>query len=106
MNDCLNWIIPTKAPKTNRRHESIQVSIAVRPEVGNNQCQSFHPGSITFCFGRVCGDCVEDVDQDEEESDEESHTAGYDVRRHYETDPGDNNEQSWHTNYIHKLGKV
>ena len=49
---------------------------------------------LTLCLWRVGGDSVEDVDQDEEESDEESHAAGYDVRRHNETDPGDNDEQT------------
>ena len=49
---------------------------------------------VTFSFGGVGGDCVEDVDQDEEESDEERHPAGDDVGWDHETYPGDHNKQT------------
>ena len=57
-----------------------------------------HPAldsSQTLGLGRVGGDGVEDVDQDEEESDEERHPAGDDVRWDHETYPGDHNKQTW-----------
>ena len=38
----------------------------------------------TFCLGSVGGDGVEDVDQHEEESDQERHPPGDDVRRNHE----------------------
>ena len=34
----------------------------------------------TFCFGDVCGDGVEDVDQHEEDGDKEGHPPGDHVR--------------------------
>ena len=49
---------------------------------------------LTFGFWCVGSDGVEDVDEHEEESDEESHAAGDHVGRHNETDPGDDNEQA------------
>ena len=49
---------------------------------------------LTFCLRRVGGDGVEDVDQDEEESDEERHPAGDDVQWDHETYPGDHNKQT------------
>ena len=39
---------------------------------------------LTFCLGRVGGDGVEDVDQDEEESDQERHPPRDDVWRNHE----------------------
>ena len=42
----------------------------------------------TFCFGDVCGDGVEDVDQDEEDGDQERHPPGDHVRGDQEWDPG------------------
>ena len=49
---------------------------------------------LTFCLGRVGGDGVEDVDQDEEERDEERHPPGDDIRRNHEADPGHHHKQS------------
>ena len=39
-------------------------------------------------------DCIEDVDKDEEEGDEEGHPARDDVHRDEEGNPGDNHNQS------------
>ena len=47
-----------------------------------------------FHLWGVGGHGVEDVDQDEEESDEERHPAGDDVRWDHETYPGDHNKQT------------
>ena len=51
-------------------------------------------GDLTLCLGSVGGDVVEDVDQDEEERDEESHPPGDDVRRNHEADPGHHHKQA------------
>ena len=51
---------------------------------------SQHPdldGGETLGLGRVGVDVVEDVDENEEEGDEESHAARYDVRRNQEGYP-------------------
>ena len=50
--------------------------------------------SLTFGLGRVGGDAIEDVDEDEEERDEECHAARDDVGRHHEADPRYHNKQS------------
>ena len=46
-------------------------------------------------LGGVGGDGVEDVDEDKEEGDEESHPARNHVHRNQERDPGHNNKQTW-----------
>ena len=46
-------------------------------------------------LGGVGGDGVEDVDEDKEEGDEESHPARNHVHRNQEGDPGHNNKQTW-----------
>ena len=46
----------------------------------------------TFSFGDIGCDCVEDVDQDQEDRDEERHPPGDHVRGDEEGDPGDHNE--------------
>ena len=43
----------------------------------------------------VCGHCVEDVDEHQEDGDEERHPAGDHVHRDEEGDPGHNDEQAW-----------
>ena len=48
----------------------------------------------TFSFRSVGGDGVEDVDEDEKESDQERHPPGNDVGGNHETDPGDDNKQA------------
>ena len=40
-------------------------------------------------------DCIEDVDKDEEEGDEEGHPAGDHVHRDEEGDPRHNDKQTW-----------
>ena len=49
----------------------------------------------TFSFRSVSGDGVEDVDEDEKESDQERHPPGNNVGGNHETDPGHNNKQSY-----------
>ena len=46
-------------------------------------------------LGGVGGDGVEDVDEDEEECDEESHSAGNHVHRNEEGNPGHDDKQTW-----------
>ena len=56
-----------------------------------------HPylnGCQTLCLGTVGVDIVEDVDQDKEERDEESHPAWDNVGGNEEADPGDQDEQT------------
>ncbi len=50
---------------------------------------------LTFRFGRVGGDAVEDVDEHEEERDEERHSAGDYVGRNHEADPRHHHEQTY-----------
>ena len=45
--------------------------------------------------GEEVAHCVEDVDEDEEEGDEQGHPAGDHVRGHHEADPRHNHEQPW-----------
>lgn len=54
------------------------------------QDASQHPdlnGRESFGFGRVCVDVIEDVDEDKEEGDEQSHAARYNVWRNQEGYP-------------------
>ena len=41
-------------------------------------------------LGRICGDIVEDVDENEEEGDEESHSTRDNVGGYQKRDPGNN----------------
>ena len=50
--------------------------------------------TLTFSLRSVGGDCIEDVDEYEEESDEQSHSARDDIRRNHKTDPGHDNKQT------------
>ena len=45
-------------------------------------------------FGDLAGDAVEDVDETEEDSDEDGHSAGDTLRRDEKTDPGDDDEHA------------
>lgn len=47
---------------------------------------------LTFSFWSICGDTIENVDQDKEKGDEQSHPSGNDIGRNDETDPGDHDE--------------
>ncbi len=47
---------------------------------------------MTFGLGRVAGDSVEYVDQDQEQGDQQRHPSRYDVGRNYKADPGHNNK--------------
>ena len=47
---------------------------------------------LTFSFWSICGDTIENVDQDKEKCDEQSHPSGNDIGRNDETDPGDHDE--------------
>ena len=53
-------------------------------------------------LGGVGGDGVEDVDEDEEECDEESHPAGNHVHRNEEGYPGHDNKQTWSGGVVSK----
>ena len=55
-------------------------------------------------LGGVGGDGVEDVDEDKEEGDEESHPARNHVHRNQERDPGHNNKQTWRRTRDEELG--
>ena len=50
---------------------------------------------VTFSLRSVSGDGVEDVDEDEKESDQEGHPPRNYVGGNHETDPGHNNEESY-----------
>ena len=54
-------------------------------DVGLDRCEP-------LCLGDVGGDGVEDVDEDEEHGDEESHAAGHILRGDEEADPGHQHE--------------
>ena len=71
-------------------------SCTCRPSLENAKLDKlfFQDISFTFGFGSVGGDCVEDVDEDEEERYEERHPAGDDVRGNHETDPRHNDKQT------------
>ncbi len=47
---------------------------------------------MTFGLGRVAGDSVEYVDQDQEQGDQQRHPPRDDVGRNYKADPGHNNK--------------
>ena len=47
---------------------------------------------LTFSFRSICCDTIENVDQDKEEGDEQSHPPGNDVGRHDKTDPRDHDK--------------
>ena len=51
--------------------------------------------TLTFSLRSVGGDCIEDVDEYEEESDEQSHSARNDIRRNNKADPGHDNKQTF-----------
>ena len=53
-----------------------------------------HQRSLTFSFRSIRSDSVEDVDEDQKESDKERHPARDDIRRNNEADPGDDHEKT------------
>jgi len=52
----------------------------------------FARNQLTFSFWSICGDTIENVDQDKEKGDEQSHPSGNDIGRNDKTDPGDHDE--------------
>ena len=84
-----------RAPNTNRMQDSIHISMAVRPRNIKILGSSFTSKvRHTFSLRSVGGDCIEDVDEYKEESDEQSHSARNDIRRNNKTDPGHDNKQT------------
>ena len=67
-------------------------SIAVKPDTDKGRSKESFFKNKTFCFGDICGDGVEDVDQDEEDGDQERHPPGDHVRGDQERDPGHHDE--------------
>ena len=92
-----------RAPKTKSIQANIQASIAVRPSALGDMGKVKRNFNTIFCWcifqedahlGCVGGDGVEDVDEDEEEGDEESHPARNHVHRNEEGNPGHDNKQT------------
>lgn len=60
----------------------------------NHVNEFFQRFQQTLCFGDICGDGVEYVDQDKEYGDQERHPSRDHVRRDQERDPGHHDKHS------------